>query len=454
MADKTIGSLDKLETLDREAKFAVESGGKSYYGEVGQLEDNATAAAKEYADQAKTDADRAAEKAKDAEDIAIHPPVLKDGSDNWWTWSVEANDYVESDKDAGVSLDISPETITGEPGSDAKVDNLGTKTDPVLQFTLPRGEKGVSPTVEVSKVDKTTTITITDEAGAHVATVLDGEDGAGQVTSVNGQTGEVSITAEDVGAYTKSETDAKVNAKADLVNGRVPDVQLGRATKDIDYYIDVSTGSDSTGDGTEEHPFATITHAINLLPKDMHGHRYYLHIAPGTYAESVVITEFFGGADYNSSKDIRLVSTTGNDTANCPVIRGMLQIAFNTINVEICNMEFAPENGYQDIIIRNQRSCTLNRVKCTGKTATGIYTSNVLWLQSYYCQITGKTGQAMLLENTIASSHQDSGRDNAVYFAVGNSVNASILLNHMSGGATTTYAKTSGGVVIEDGAIK
>ncbi len=41
------------------------------------------------------------------------------------------------------------------------------------------GEDGYSPTVTTSKVDRTTTITITDKNGEHTATILDGEDGSG-----------------------------------------------------------------------------------------------------------------------------------------------------------------------------------------------------------------------------------------------------------------------------------
>lgn len=34
------------------------------------------------------------------------------------------------------------ETVTGEPGTDAKVENVGTEQNAVLKFTIPRGEKG------------------------------------------------------------------------------------------------------------------------------------------------------------------------------------------------------------------------------------------------------------------------------------------------------------------------
>lgn len=223
MADRSIGELSKATEVQDDSLFVMEQQGQSRSVTGALVKQYAVAAAKEqadaakeYAEKGKTYRDEAAEKAKDAADVAIHPPILKDESDNWWIWDTEQNDYRDSGVDAGVSLEVSPETITGEPGSDAKVDNLGTKTDPVLQFTLPRGKDGAdgksgfSPTVDVQKEGKTTTVTITDEKGEHVAKILDGEDGAGKVESVNDKTGAVQLTAEDVDAYTKAEVDAKV----------------------------------------------------------------------------------------------------------------------------------------------------------------------------------------------------------------------------------------------------
>ena len=45
-----------------------------------------------------------------------------------------------------VSLTIGS-TITGEPGSPANVENIGTQTKPILQFTIPRGADGYTPEI-------------------------------------------------------------------------------------------------------------------------------------------------------------------------------------------------------------------------------------------------------------------------------------------------------------------
>ena len=77
---------------------------------------------------------------------------------------------------------------TGSAGSDASASMSGNYPNYELNLTIPRGENGadgvdgangISPTVEVSKTGKVTTITITDATGPHTATINDGADGSG-----------------------------------------------------------------------------------------------------------------------------------------------------------------------------------------------------------------------------------------------------------------------------------
>lgn len=117
--------------------------------------------ASEYAQNAQESAEVATNKAEEAAGIATKPPIIQNG--NWWTWNAETGDYTDSGMDAGVSLSIAG-TVTGEPGSDASVENLGTSTDPILRFTLPRGATGEP----------------------------------GGVLTVNGKNGDVVLTAADI----------------------------------------------------------------------------------------------------------------------------------------------------------------------------------------------------------------------------------------------------------------
>ena len=156
MADKTTGDLPAVEIgelplapdIFDDTMLPAEQQGEAVHITGAHFKGYAVAAAKEQADAAKTSADaaaksrdEAAEKAKDAADVALHPPILKDGSDHWWTWDTGKNDYVDSGIDAGVSVQIG-KTTTGPAGSAASVKNTGTNTDPVFEFTIPKGDKG------------------------------------------------------------------------------------------------------------------------------------------------------------------------------------------------------------------------------------------------------------------------------------------------------------------------
>ena len=95
----------------------------------------------------------------------------------------------------GTSPTISIGTVVrAETTSEASATFTGTYPAYVLNLVLPKGDTGatgptgetgpagadgVSPTVDVSKSGKITTITITDAQGAHTATIHDGADGSG-----------------------------------------------------------------------------------------------------------------------------------------------------------------------------------------------------------------------------------------------------------------------------------
>lgn len=205
MADKTIGELPRASGLTRESLFVTENGGRAESASGADIEALVERFAGPYVAAAE-------ESAKDAADVALHPPILKDGDDHWWTWSKEANDYVRSDADAGVSVQVGKVT-TGLPGSEAKVTNVGTSTDPVFEFEIPagkkgetgnkgdQGDKGDAATIEIGTVttgNPGSKASVTNR-GTKNAAILDitiptGETGpAGGVDSVNGAQGDVII---------------------------------------------------------------------------------------------------------------------------------------------------------------------------------------------------------------------------------------------------------------------
>ncbi len=84
-------------------------------------------------------------------ELNAHPPVPGENG-YWMLWDLDTHSYVQSQLVVpGLHIEIG-ETTTGEPGTPANVTNSGTNTAPVLNFTIPEGEKGDAATVQVGTV--------------------------------------------------------------------------------------------------------------------------------------------------------------------------------------------------------------------------------------------------------------------------------------------------------------
>ena len=115
-----------------------------------------------------------------------HPPYPGDAG-YWMVWDVETDTYIQSplplppvaEGPAGKAATIKVgETVTGDPGTQAAVENTGTENGAVLRFTIPRGAVGPTgatpaisvevtslpagsePTVEVSGTPETPVISL------------------------------------------------------------------------------------------------------------------------------------------------------------------------------------------------------------------------------------------------------------------------------------------------------
>ena len=84
-------------------------------------------------------------------ELNAHPPVPGENG-YWMLWDLDTHSYVQSQLVVpGLHIEIG-ETATGKPGTPASVTNSGTNTAPVLNFTIPEGEKGDAATIQVGAV--------------------------------------------------------------------------------------------------------------------------------------------------------------------------------------------------------------------------------------------------------------------------------------------------------------
>lgn len=156
-------------------------------------------------------------------------------------------------------------------GTDPAASITGTKLNPVLNITLPKGDKGdnaVDPIVTTSKVGGTSTISIQDIDGTKTATVVDGYNPTFSFTKSDG-VGTLSVT-DASGSHTASILDGVVNYTAgdgiDITNGVI-------STTSYDYLYgtgEVRVTMDPTGT-SEELGNATIK-SIELYGKTEQDH--------------------------------------------------------------------------------------------------------------------------------------------------------------------------------------
>ena len=111
--------------------------------------------------------------------------------------------------DTGAKGDTGDKGDKGDKGEKGDTGNTGATGAQGIQGV--RGEPGYSPTVEISKTGKVTTVTITDENGAHTATINDGKDGTGS-GDMHTSTYDPHGKAQDIFAYADEQAGAAMDA--------------------------------------------------------------------------------------------------------------------------------------------------------------------------------------------------------------------------------------------------
>ena len=85
------------------------------------------------------------------------------------------------------------------------------------------------------------------------------------------------------------------------------------------YIYVATTGSDTTGDGTESNPYATVFHAYETITDNTYNNRYKIIVGDGTYTDLQERYSGNVGTDYQGigSKDYISVSSESNNPNKC-----------------------------------------------------------------------------------------------------------------------------------------
>lgn len=235
------------------------------------------------------------------------------------------------------------------------------------------------------------------------------------------------LTAEDVGA-----APAPLNAALNL-------------------YVNGTTGSDSN-DGSQENPFKTIQHAIDVLPKVITGGRATINIAAGNYQEDIEIIGFTGSASYNPA-----ISLQGAGIGST-IITGQIYITCQS-PVWLYNLSLSAGTSGRLVEIYFNTGVRLNNIAIDGSgapNATAAITSQFSTLYAFNVQITNAAKAAFSLIGTTFLQNV-SGQNNAVGVIAGGSAIGSPALVVTStiptSFATVKYQKYYGSAVIENGVL-
>lgn len=251
-------------------------------------------------------------------------------------------------------------------------------------------------------------------------------------------TGPVTVPAPtaDMNPTTKQYVDSGLSTKETVLTGN----------KNL--YVS-NSGSDTTGDGTQANPFASIQKAIDTVPKNINGHMVEINVASGTYT-GFSISSFYGCAIKNKY-GITIRGATDGDT----VISGGVAVISCASFVFIEKIEVTGnESGFNIAVLNCPSQVRLHTVKCTGTT-----TDSGLWFLNsiatiYNVTVSNKTCRAFEIAGSVVFASLIEGSENNVCFQVGskNSGMSGLLIgdSHNITG-TTKYVLKRGGVAFVDG---
>lgn len=250
--------------------------------------------------------------------------------------------------------------------------------------------------------------------------LLEGQPASYYTNASNMTSGVLSVENGGTGATTPSGALSNLNG-------------VEKTTRELKYYVNASTGSDTNDGLTSSTPFATIQHAVDILPKQI-DHKVTIQLAPGTY-DKVTIRGFGGGASLAITGSTNTQLSRANDAVNY-VINGV-NVTRNQLWVALEGIMAVPSiNSGTDLGTRAIVSEGGAYVLCDG------------------CRVTGTDGSGTGFA-TIAGGGLQLRWCGAydIETGVGSELNGRVMVNAMHGsGVSKGYRATDGGMIQEGNA--
>jgi len=181
---------------------------------------------------------------------------------------------------------------------------------------------------------------------------------------------------------------------------------IGTLRYDLTIYV-ATTGSDTTGDGTSDKPFATIQYAVDIIPKDLGGRTANVIIADGTYNETVYIFGYYGGIINIQSSNIDSLSTV------CKI--SGIYIKDCAARVQLWGLYLTRTDGPSFLAT----SCTMVYVKaCQAiETAASQYGFDIVYSRAYLvgCKVQNRSIGLRSYSSDVSSQNWDSSSTGNAY---------------------------------------
>lgn len=234
---------------------------------------------------------------------------------------------------------------------------------------------------------------------------------------INGQelTGDITIPTGGGSAaettYDNTESGLTAENMQDAIDESANIISTNVLLADKTIYV-ATTGNDTTGDGSAGAPYATITKAKSVIPKNLNGFMATINIAAGTYVEAVTLYGYHGGK-------FRL-TTSGTVNINSMTITDCAEVVFGGTGSYIFGTGSVPNVLLiQQSIVTTSTTVTIS---VAGTTETGaIFDSSII-----------------SIFGTFSFGTNDAG----LYARYG----AQVYINAISGGTVVSY-----GIVAQSG---
>jgi len=217
---------------------------------------------------------------------------------------------------------------------------------------------------------------------------------------------------------------------------------IGTLRYDLTLYV-ATTGSDTSGDGTSGNPFATIQHAIDIVPKDLGGYRVTIYVADGTYSEAVSVVGYHSGIlDIRSSTNTETLNTLCN-VLTVKVYCCSAKIQLYGLNLTSTAYHGVETNSCTDVYIAACQAL----LSATGQAGFRFVHSSA---RIYNCKSTNHDYAMLAYNSRVVSQTWATGSSGTIYGAVADQGSIITKTGNKPSGSSRDEAAVNGAIFFND----